>query len=57
MSVDFHIHFRAGKKEFRTGGIQDWRDKGKEGYRKGGFSTGGIKEKSDTGKEDSGLEG
>ena len=30
--------------------VQDWRDKGKEGYRKGGFRTGGIKEKRDAGK-------
>ena len=36
----------AGKKGFRTGGIQERRDSGLEGFR-----TGRIKEKKDKGKE------
>ena len=40
-------------KEYRKGGIWDWRDTGKEGNRKEGFSTegtGGIQDRWDAGQ-------
>ena len=37
--------------------IQDWRDTGKEGYRKGGIPERRDKRKEDSGQEDSGHKG
>ena len=36
-----------GKEGFRTGGISERRDSGKEGNKKGGFRTGGMRSSKD----------